>query len=95
MKIRLLDRDDIRRFGSTIVDVSDHIGNGLLARGRAVRVDLQKIKPRKSFMFPPENKAMWVAPEEKAMGLNKSEVIARNERKPKAAENLFPKSIIP
>lgn len=88
MRIKLLDRNDIRRFGGTIVDVSDHIANELLSRNMAVRMDLQKIKVKKSFMAPPENKAVWVPPESKSM------VALPESRKPKAEENLFPKSVI-
>jgi hypothetical protein len=46
-------------------------------------------------MFPPQNKAMWTPPEEKAMAGAKSAVIAQQmERKPKLSDKLFPKSII-
>jgi hypothetical protein len=93
MKIRLLERDDIRRFGATEVDVEDRIAEGLIGRGRAVRVGLQKITVRRSFMAPPMNKAMWSPPEEKAMAMSKSSVLAQ-ERIPKKGDNLFPKSLI-
>lgn len=94
MKIKLLDRSDIRRFGGTVVDVADHIATELLSRKMAVRVDLQKISEKKRFVFPPNNKAMWTPPEEKAMAGAKSAIIAHTVRNPKVDENLFPKSII-
>jgi hypothetical protein len=94
MKIRLLERDDIRRFGATEVDVQDRIAEGLIERNRAVRVGLQKISVRRSFMAPPMNKAVWSPPEEKAMAMSKSEALAQ-ERIPKKGANLFPKALIP
>lgn len=93
MKIRLLERDDIRRFGATEVDVQDRIAEGLLSRNRAVRVGLQKITQRRSFMAPPMNKAIWTPPEDKAMAMSRSETLTQ-ERVPKKGGNLFPKSLI-
>lgn len=94
MKVKLMDRDDIRRYGATVVEIADHIGNDLISRNRAVRMDVQKEAPRKGFMFPPSNKAMWTPPEEKAMQQVKSHIIAGNEKKPKKGDSLFPRSII-
>lgn len=87
MKIKLLDRDDIRRFGGTVVDVPDHVANKLLDIGRASRVDLAPLR-QKQMAMPPMNKAMWRAPEDKAMNMPV-------ERYPKASDSLFPKRIIP
>jgi hypothetical protein len=94
MKIKLLNRDDIRRFGGTVVDIPDHIAHGLIERWRAVRADgADTPKEQKSIMAPPMNKAMWSPPEEKAMLMAKSSTLPK-EKVPKEDAPLFPKSII-
>jgi hypothetical protein len=92
MRVKLLDRDDIRRFGGTIVDIPDHIANGLIERWRATKVEDAKPTDAKAILAPPMNKAVWSPPEEKSMLIAKQALL--QQRKPAASEPIFPKTVI-
>lgn len=93
MLIKLLERDDIRRYSKNVVEVADHIGFKLIELKRAILVSTT-LTQKKSIMSPPLNKAVWSPPEEKSMMMTKSSVIEQGDKNPGKNDPLFPKSII-
>jgi len=94
MRIKLLDRDDFRRYGKNIVDVPNHIAMQMIQMGKAI--EIRDPNPNKKHFFtPPEDKAIWIPPEEKMMELSRQSIPKRSiERIPGRGDFLFPKSII-
>jgi hypothetical protein len=90
MLIKLLYRDDIRRYNASTVDVVKHIAEKLISLGRACFVGEPFDNKKKGFGFPPIDKVIWSPPENKVL----ASLTVKSERKPGVNESLFPKSII-
>ena len=96
MRLQLLDRTDINRYGKSVADVPDHIAENLIRLGRAKSLD--SIAPplnSKVLGGPPAHKMVWTPPEAKAMqSMEKSIVEQPIAKYPDATDPLFPLNVI-
>lgn len=96
MKVKLLDRSLINRYGAVIVEVQRHVRDKLVDRGMAVDVTPSTSLP-KSVNTPPSHKAIFVPPEEKMMRDVAEDMTALpniNGRYPGNSDPLFPEELI-
>lgn len=91
MLLKLLDRSDIIRYGKTIMEIPDRIAFNLIKAKRAIEFIGKPKDDIKTVPTPPENKMVWVPPEEKFL---EHTIIDDDKPYPGVNDYLFPVHII-